>query len=160
MADQATTPADDVQSFGLSPLLRARMMGVCLAAIGVLLVLFTGVVLALRLPTPVMTLFVLAVLVAIFGLGFLLVRRWYVVRLDRTGYRVRFVRGAGTKAARWTDVEDAATTEVDGARCLTLRLKDGRSTIIPVDLIEGDPEEFVRNMQRRLTEGHGYRRIG
>src|SRR5699024_9972481 len=136
------------------------MMGVCLVSIGVLLIVATALVLGLGLPKEIMTAVVVLVLVVIFGLGFLLVRRWYVVRLDRVGYRVRFVRGAGTKAARWTDVQDAATAEVAGSRCLVLRLHDGGSTTIPVDLVEGDSEEFVRIMQRRLTEGHGYRRIG
>jgi hypothetical protein len=92
---------------------------------------------------------VLAV-VGVFALGAALVRRWYVVRLDDVGYTVRFVRGAGARAARWDDVQDVVTATVAGARCVVVRLRDGRSTTIPVDLIEGDSEEFVRAVGRRL----------
>ncbi|MGH3412322.1 MAG: hypothetical protein ACRDPH_04490 [Marmoricola sp.] len=157
----ATGPVTDpaTQFFGLAPALRARMMGFSLAGIGVFLAVATLAVLVLRLPTAVMTGVVVVVLVAVFSLGFLLVRRWYVVRLDPVGYRVRFVRGAGVTAGRWLDVEDMTTAEVAGARCVVLRLRDGRTTTVPVDLIEGDPEEFVRVLGRRLDEaGPGRRR--
>jgi hypothetical protein len=30
---------------------------------------------------------------------------------------------------------------------------------VPVNLIEGDREEFVDELQRRLDAGHGYRRL-
>ena len=88
----------------------------------------------------------------------LLGRRRYVVRLDDTGYRVRFVRGVGRAQARWTDVEDLATTHVSGSPCIVLRLRDGATSTVPVDLIEGDREELVDELRRRLDAGHGYRR--
>jgi hypothetical protein len=51
------------------------------------------------------------------------------------------------------------TTTVAGARCVVLRLRDGRSTTIPVDVLAGDREEFVRTLQRLLDGGHGLRRL-
>jgi hypothetical protein len=69
------------------------------------------------------------------------------------------VRGAGVKQARWLDVEDAVTTTVAGAKCVVLRLRDGRSTSIPVDVLAGDREEFVRTLQQYLDGGHGLRRL-
>jgi hypothetical protein len=101
---------------------------------------------------------VLAVL-GIAVLGLLLIRRPYVVRLDDLGYRIRFVRGAGRPGARWTDVLDLTTAVVSGTECVVLRLRDGGSSTLPVNVIEGDREEFVDELQRRLDAGHGYRRL-
>lgn len=147
------------REYGLSPILRARLMGVFLAAIGIVLVVATVAVAALGLPADVLSVIVIATVAAIFGLGFLLVRRWHVVRLDEVGYRVRFVRGVGVAQARWADVHDLTTAIAGGAECVQLRLRDGGMTTIPVDLIEGDREEFVDELQRRLDAGHGYKRL-
>ena len=147
------------REYGLAPQLRARLMGTFLAAVGVTLLVMTVAVVALELPGDVLSGVVILVVVGIFTLAFLLGRRWYVVRVDEVGYQVRFVRGAGTSQARWTDVEDLTTAVVAGAECVLLRLRDGRSTTIPVALIEGDKEEFVDELQRRLDHGHGYRRL-
>ncbi len=102
---------------------------------------------------------VVLVVVAVFGGGHLLTRRSYVVRADDDGYRVRFVRGAGVNAARWEDVEDVVATYVAGARCVRLRLRNGGSTTIPVDVLAVDGDQFVRELQNRLDQGHGYRRV-
>jgi hypothetical protein len=80
-----------------------------------------------------------------------------VVRLDEVGYRVRHVRGAGVRDARWKDVEDVTATNVEGQRCVSLRLRDGRTTTIPVDLLKADVGAFVQDLQRHLNQGHGYR---
>lgn len=141
---------DTVQSFGLAPALRARLMGSALVGLGVLLLVVTVLVYLSGLPLDVLTVVVVLAVVGVFALGAALVRRWYVVRLDDVGYTVRFVRGAGVRAARWDDVQDVVTATVAGARCVVVRLRDGRSTTIPVDLIEGDSEEFVRAVGRRL----------
>jgi hypothetical protein len=145
-------------TLGLAPVLRARLMGVALAGLGVLLVVVSVLVFAAGLPIDVLSLVVVLVLVGIGLLGFLLSRRWYVVRLDPDGYRVRFVRGVGVAAARWADVHDVVTSAVGGARCVVMRLRDGRSTTLPVDLVEGDSEELVRELGRRLAAAHGGRR--
>jgi hypothetical protein len=143
------------RDYGLAPQLRARLMGTFLAAIGVSLLVMTVVVVAFSLPGDVLSGLVILVVVGIFTLGFLLGRRWFVVRLDEVGYEVRFVRGAGTKAARWVDVEDLATTYLGEEECVVIRLRDGRTTTIPVNLIEGDREEFVAELRARLNGRHG-----
>ncbi len=147
------------RDYGLAPQLRARLMGTFLAAVGVTLLVMTVVVVAFDLPGDVLSGVVILVVIGIFALAFFLGRRWYVVRVDDVGYQVRFVRGAGASQARWTEVEDLATAVVAGSECVQLRLRDGRSTTIPVALIEGDKEEFVDELQRRLDAGHGYRRL-
>lgn len=156
----AAEQAPDVRpvEFGLAPQLRARVMGISLACLGAVLLVGSLLVALLRLPPDLVVALAVLVVLAIFGLGFLLVRRWYVVRVDATGYQVRFVRGAGARAARWEDVEDVQTQTTAGARCLVLRLRDGRQTTVPVDLIEGDREEFVRQVQDRLDVAHGRKR--
>jgi hypothetical protein len=143
------------KTYPLAAALRARLMGTALVLIGLLLVVATTVVFATGLPLDVLSAIVLLVVVAVFVLGWLLVRRWHVLRLDDLGYRVRFVRGAGVTAARWADVLDASTATVAGSRCLVLRLRDGNTTTVPVDAVEGDPEELVREFGRRLqAAGH------
>jgi hypothetical protein len=112
----------------------------------------------LRLPPDLIVVVALLAVVTIFLLGFVVVRRWFVVRVDETGYRVRFVRGAGVRSGRWSDVEDVQTQTLAGARCVVLRLRDGRRTTVPVDLIEGDRDEFVRELQRRLDRADGRNR--
>ena len=124
-----------------------------LLTLGVLVCVVTVVVLVARLPLDVMSAMVLLVLVAIVAAGYVLNRRTVVVRTDAEGYRVRWVRGVGTDAARWSEVEDVVTTEVAGARCVMLRLRDGRATTIPVDVLAVPGERFVEELRGRLVRG-------
>lgn len=147
------------RDYGLAPALRARLLGTSLAAIGVVVLLGAAVVALAGLPVGVLTGLVVLAVLAVVLLGFLLGPRRYVVRLDDLGYRVRFVRGVGRPGARWVDVLDLRTSVVSGAPCVVLRLRDGGSSTLPVAMIEGDREEFVDELQRRLDAGHGYRRL-
>jgi hypothetical protein len=145
--------------YRLSRPLAARLLGALLAAVGLLLVLLVLVVALLDLPSPVITGGVAgAVIVVVFG-GLFVTRRLSVVRLDKDGYRVSFIRGAGVAQARWTDVEDVVATTVAGERCVVLRLRDGRTTTIPVRVLHRPAEVFVEDLQEHLNTGHGYRRI-
>ena len=146
--------------YGVAPQVRARVMGVFLVLLGVLVCATTVVVSLFQLPLDVMSVLVVLTVLAVFVGGHLLTRRTYVVRADADGYRVRLVRGAGVKAARWQDVEDVVATHVAGARCVQMRLRDGGTTTIPVDVLAIDADDFVRELQNRLDRGHGYRRIG
>jgi hypothetical protein len=85
------------------------------------------------------------------GMVMVWVRPW-MLRLDEDGYRVRLVRGAGVSSARWTDVTEVATAMVAQTRCLVLRLPNDQRTIIPVDVLEGDPDELVRTIRSHLLE--------
>jgi hypothetical protein len=145
--------------YRLSPQLAARLLGASLVLWGLLMLLVTIVVVLFQAPVGLVPAIGVLCLVGVGATGFLLTRKAYVVRLGQDGYTVRFVRGAGVKQARWLDVEDVVTTTVAGARCVVLRLRDGRSTTIPVDVLAGDREEFVRTLQRLLDGGHGLRRL-
>ena len=132
--------------YRLSPLLAARLLGVALVVFGLLVFLATAVVVLFSAPVLILTVTVVGCVVGVFTAGWFLTRRTYVVRLDAEGYHVRFVRGVGVDRARWADVEDAVTTTVAGAPCVVLRLRDGRSTTIPVDVLAGDRDEFVQQV--------------
>ncbi len=136
-----------------------RLMGLGLAVLGVLVLLFAGLAVVLSLPGPVLGAGLLVALVVWLGVlgGLTLLRRREVVRLDEVGYRVRFVRGAGVRQAGWKDVEDVTAPTVEGHRCVVLRLRDGRTTTIPVDVLVGSADAFVRDLQEHLNRGHGYR---
>ena len=158
--NRAVPTPTSVVEYGVAPQVRARVMGAFLVLLGVLVCATTVAVSLLELPLDVMSVLVVLAVVAVFGGGLLLTRRTYVVRADAAGYRVRLVRGAGVKAARWEDVEDVVATRVAGARCVQLRLRSGGTTTIPVDVLAIDGDDFVRELQLRLDQGHGYRRIG
>lgn len=144
--------------YRLSPALAARLLGFLLVSLGALMLLLTVLVAALSWPWVVLAVGVVLVLLAM-GVGFVLSRKAVVLRLDDAGYRVRLVRGAGVKQARWKDVEDVVATEVAGERCVVLRLRDGGTTTVPVRVLAGPPDDFVRDLQSHLNQGHGYRRL-
>lgn len=146
--------------YRLSPQLAARLMGVALVGVGIVVCLMTVLIALLRLPLELMTVVVVVALGVVFAGGFLLTRRSYVVRLTSDGFRVRFVRGAGVTQGRWVDVVDAVTAEVGGARCVILRLRDGRTTTIPVEVLAVDRDAFVRDVQEHLQGRFGNTRPG
>jgi len=146
-----------IREYGLSRALRARLMGALLATTGVVLLVVTVVTAVAGVSGRVMAGLVLVALLGVVVTGVLLGRGWYVVRLDDTGYRVRFVRGVGRSAARWTDVEDVATAFVSGNPCVVLRLRNGGTSTLPVDVLEGDREELVDELPSR---GDGLRVAG
>jgi hypothetical protein len=147
------------RDYGLARALRVRLMGALLATAGVVVLVVIAVFAAADVPGEAAVGLVVLTALGLAAAAVLLGRGWYVVRLDDTGYRIRFVRGVGRSQARWTDVSDLTTAVVSGTPCVVLRLRDGTSSTVPVNLIEGDREEFVDELQRRLDAGHGYRRL-
>lgn len=140
--------------YRLAPALGARLLGSGL--VGLALLVFLATFLAAVLDLSV----VFVVAVAAVGLAFVLVtgnlvRRAYVVRLGEDGYQVRMVRGAGVRAARWLEVEDAVASSSGGVDCLVLRLRDGRTTTIPVQVLAVDKEEFARDVRAHLEHSAG-----
>ncbi|RYP88681.1 hypothetical protein EKO23_02000 [Nocardioides guangzhouensis] len=142
--------------YRLSPALAARLLGVSLVLWGAVVFAATAVVVLFAVPPVFLSVVVVACVAGVFATGWFLTRSTYVVRLDEDGYHVRFVRGAGVTRARWTDVEDAVTTVVAGAPCVVFRLRDGGSTTIPVDVLVGDRDDFVRQVRAHLDR-HGRR---
>ena len=137
--------------YRLSPPLAARLLGVGLAGVGIFVCLGTIVIAVVGLPLGALVLVVVLAMTTIVIGGVLFTRHSYVVRLGEEGYQVRFVRGAGVKQARWGDVDDAVTASIAGAPCVVLRLKDGRTTSIPVEVLAAERDAFVRDVQAHLT---------
>ncbi|QIX25263.1 hypothetical protein ncot_00675 [Nocardioides sp. JQ2195] len=147
--------------YRLAPQLAARMLGLSLIALGALVFVAAALVVIFALPVVVLSVVVVVCVVGVFATGWLLNRRAYIVRATDDGFRVRFVRGAGVRQARWIDVEEAVTDTIAGAPCVVLRLRDGRTTTIPVEVLAIDREQFVRELQEHLAghprEGRGRR---
>jgi hypothetical protein len=135
------------------------MLGVFLAALGAVVVALTAVVAVFSLPIAVLSAGVVLAVLAVLVAGFVGTRRSFVLRLEDAGYQVRHIRGAGVRQARWKDVEDVVATTVTGERYVVLRLRDGRTTTLPVRALSGSADDLVRDLQGHLNRGHGYRRI-
>ena len=146
-------------AFALAPALRARLLGTGLVAIGTVVLIAMLLTWVADLPTVFVTGLVVLALVGVVALGLLAGVRHWVLRLDEHGYRVRGLRTAEARSARWTDVLDLQATTVAGQRCVVLRLRDGRTTTLPVDAIEGGSTTLVRTLTEHLDRGHGYRRL-
>ena len=145
--------------YRLAPAVAARLLGVVLCAVAVLILLSTLAIAVVDLHT--------VFLLAPVGLTvLLLVATWWtwrqkgwIARLTPEGYRIQWVRGVGAASARWKDVEDAVTTTVADSPVVVLRLRDGRTTTIPVEMLAVDREAFVRDVQQHLQRGHGLRKL-
>jgi len=145
--------------YRLSPAFGARLVGLLVVGLAVLVFVATGVVAMLNLHTLVLVPVALVVVAVIFALGAQL-RRTPVVHLDDVGYRVRLIRGAGVREAGWNEVADAVTATARDLPCVVLRLTDGRTTTIPVGALDADREEFVRDLRAHLQRGQGLRPLG
>ena len=143
----------------LAPAVAARLLGVALCAVAVLILVSTVALAVLDLHT-VFLLVPVGVTFAVLGLlGWAWRTRGWVMRLTPEGYRVQWVRGVGTATGRWQDVEDAVTTTVANAPVVVLRLRNGRTTTIPVEVLATDREAFVRDIQQHLQQGRGLRKF-
>jgi len=141
--------------YRLSPALGARLLGSALVGLAVLVFVLTLVVALMELSVVFVGVVAALGLAAVLVGGHLLTRRAYVVRLGEDGYRVRMVRGAGVREARWTEVEDAVAASPRGVDCLILRLRDGRTTTIPVQVLAADRDEFARDVRAHLERSSG-----
>ncbi len=144
--------------YRFAPPLVLRFLGLVLVGLGLLTVAAVTLAALLDLPA-VATVVVVLVVVAVVVTGLALTRLTPLVHLDDAGYRVRLLRGAGVRAARWRDVEDVVTATVHGHDCVVLRLRDGRTTTVPVAVLDAPREVFVQDLRTHLDAGHGYRRI-
>ena len=150
----AQDPQQQTVDYRLSPLVTARFVGLYLVLLAVLVFVATGVVFAADWNADLLVALAILGLLGLLATGWWLRRRAFILRAAPDGYTVRMVRGAGVKAARWTQVEDAITTTIHDEPCVVLRLKDGGTTTIPVSVLEVEKDQFVRELQQHLQRGH------
>ncbi|HEX5087550.1 MAG TPA: hypothetical protein VFV89_07060 [Nocardioides sp.] len=148
-------PSTEPTVYRLAPAFVARLLGLVLVGLAVVVFVGTAVVAIAGLSLDVLVVVVLLGVVAGVASGWWLRSRAWVLRCTDDGYRVRLVRGAGVTEARWSAVDDAVTSYRRDVACLELRLSDGRTTTIPVGVLDVDKEQLVREVQARLQQGHG-----
>ncbi len=148
-------PASDPTPYPLAPLVVARFVGLGLVLLAVTMFVGTALVATLDLPPDVLVVVLVLGLAGVLTLAWWLRSRAWVVRTSEEGYAVRLVRGAGVTEARWDAVEDAVTTTRHDVPCVVLRLRDGRTTTIPVGVLAIDKDDFVRELQDRLQAARG-----
>lgn len=146
-------------TYRISPAVTARTLGVVLMALAVLILVSTGVIALADLHTWWLLVPAVVALLVIGGAWMWVNRTNPAVTFTDEGYVVKGFRGSGERAARWKDVEDAVTTYRGNLPCVQVRLKNGSSTTIPVTLLAGDREAFVRDLQQHLHAGQGYRQL-
>ena len=144
-----------VTDYRLAPPVMARFVGAYLVVLAVLLVVATAVVVGAELNADLLVLVLGVGLLGLIALSWWLRARLVVVRLTDAGYQVRMIRAAGATEARWSEVEDAVAGAPSGIDCLVLRLRDGRSTTIPVQLVAGDKDDFARDVRAHLQRATG-----
>lgn len=142
--------------YRLAPTVAARLVGLALVASAMVVLLATFVAAAFAWSGWV-AMIVAATALAATAVLVVTTRRIPLLSVDETGYRVRWVRGAGTKAATWHQVADAVAASPGGIDCVVLRLRDGRTTSIPVDVVAGDRDWFVAELRTHLSRGEGLR---
>jgi hypothetical protein len=143
-------------TYRLAAPLAARVVGGALVVVAVLVLLATLLVAVLAWSPWVLLAVGLVALLAVLGTA-LAVRRRPLLSITDDGYRVRWVRGAGVHAAAWSDVADAVTAAPGGVDCVVLRLRDGRTTSIPVAAVAADRNALVTEVRERLRRGEGLR---
>ncbi|GAB3246719.1 hypothetical protein [Nocardioides dilutus] len=157
MPGRPTPDTSRPTTYRLAPQVVARFVGLALVLGAVLMFAGTALVSGLDLPADLLVVLLLLSIVGIGALAWWLRNHAWVLSCTREGYVVRLVRGAGEAQARWTEVEDAVTATRHDVPCVVLRLRDGRTTTIPVGILAVDKEQFVRELQERLQVARGLR---
>lgn len=142
--------APSVTDYRLAPPVMARLVGAYLVLLAVVLLAVTVAAVALDLNADLLVVVLALGVLGLIGVAWWLRSRLVVVRLTEAGYAVRMIRVAGVTEARWSEVEDAVAASPRDIECLVLRLRDGRSTTIPVQLVAADKDDFARDVRDHL----------
>ncbi|QLQ09269.1 MAG: hypothetical protein HZY75_01350 [Nocardioidaceae bacterium] len=145
--------------FRIAPAVTARFVGGILLLVGVIIFVTAALVVGFDLHPDILSVMVVLGVVTVVVLGFLVSRIGVLLTMDDVGYRTRWLRAPGAKQARWTDVEDVVTGFASEQAVLVIRLKDGQSTTIPVNLLAADSADLVKAVQEHAQRGRGYRRL-
>ena len=140
--------------YRFSEAVNVRFLGAFLVLIGLVVLGMALLVAVLELPGAVLTVTVVAAVLLVVASAFFLSRMAVLVRLDDIGYQVRYLRKAGVRSARWVDLEDVVTGFASGHPVVVLRLRDGRTTTIPVNLLQGSADDFAKDVAAHAKGGN------
>jgi hypothetical protein len=142
-------------TYRLDPAVVLRVAGSLLVVLGV-----ACLVVALAVGTSPLLLVLAALTVVLVVVGAVTAARPpRVLTLSDRGFRVSLVRGAGTNAAHWDDVESVDSGVVRGTPAIVLALTGGRSTVVPLSLLGRRNVEAQRDIHDRLNDAYGYRHL-
>src|SRR4051812_19318423 len=111
-AMSAQDPQQQTVDYRLAAPVTVRFVGFYLCLLAIVVFITTAIVLATGWTLDIVVIVAFLGLIGLFVTGWWLRSRAYILRAAPDGYSVRMVRGAGVKAARWTQVEDAVTTTI------------------------------------------------
>jgi len=148
---QGRTPTT---TYRLAPALGVRLVGRSLLTLGVVVAVTTVVGVVTGVGWEPAGWVTLAGLLLIAGWAWYLLRRAWAVRLTAQGYAVRLRGGVGVATASWSEVHEVVATSPGGRRCLVLRLRDGRTTTLPMRALAGDADAFARDVRRLVRDAH------
>lgn len=146
----SSAASSEISEYRLAPLVMARFIGAYLIVMAVLLLGATVLVSIVDVSPDVIVALLVVGLLGLIGVSWWMRSRLVVLRLTDAGYRVRMIRAAGVTEARWSEVEDLVAATPRGVECLVIRLKQGGSTTIPVELVAGDKDDIARAVRDRL----------
>lgn len=143
-----------VSDYRLAPPLLARIVGGCLLLVAICVFAATVVTAVAGGGIGWVALVALVGLLLTLAVGFVMARKVAVLHLDPAGYRIRLVRGAGVRAAAWTDVTEIVERETELGRLLVLRLSGERTSTVPLDALAAEPDAVVPAVRAAVEAGH------
>lgn len=146
----SSAASSEITEYRLAPPVMARFVGAYLILTAVVLLGGTVLVAALGGSPDIIVALLVVALLGLIAMSWWLRSKLVVLRLTDGGYRVRAVRAAGVTEARWSEVEDLIASSPQGVECLVIRLKQGGSTTIPMQLVAADKDDVARAVRDRL----------
>jgi len=149
-----SAPQGSATTYRLAPALVVRMVGRSLVGLAVLVAVATAAGVLLGTGGAV------AGVVALTGLVAVAVRAWYLFRVARAvrladdGYAVRLLGGVGATSASWLQVQEVVAAGPGAQPYLVLRLRDGRSTRLPMAALAADADDVALEVRRRVRDAH------
>jgi hypothetical protein len=148
------TPSEPATAYGLARPLGLRLVGRSLVTLGGLVVVATIVGVVSGAGWLLAGVVAAAGLIGVGGWAWYLLRRAVALRLTSERYVVRLFGGVGVASAAWSDVAEVTAATSGGTPCLVLRLRDGRSTRLPMVAVAGDADSVAYDVQRRVRDAH------
>lgn len=149
-----SAPEGSATTYRLAPALAVRMVGRSLVSLAALVAVATVAGVLLGTGWFVAGVVALAGLVAVAAWAWYLLRVARAVRLRDDGYAVRLLGGVGATSASWLQVQEVVAAGPGTQPYLVLRLRDGRSTRLPMAALDADADAVALEVRRRVRDAH------